>query len=649
MKQFQRNVFLFLFLSILLSFSGSSAQDFSINADVQNNYQGLFPDMEMDGGMQQNVTLEVTGNFVLPTETRPGFLFLTAEIPAGCHIYSVTQESGGPLPTEISFPKEITVLDKPVAFPQGPQKKKDPMIYGDEFIVEYHEGKAQWWVPFRWTETGDPPQELKGSIFAQICTEEACFDPRDYYFTARPIQESEAPLVPEWNQTENGNLKVSGTDVSEDKILSPGKVSEDGHKISNSLLLNILFAYLGGLILNLMPCVLPVIGPKLFSFAKQAHESRFRILQLNLAYALGLLSVFWVLATLSKMRDLFFIAVKYLPTNVVANISVPENLGWGEHFAYPPFLITMIVLVFVMGLSFLGVWEIPIPGFVTGRKMGQVQKKEGLLGAFMMGILTTILATPCVGPFLGPVFAYTMTQPILIAYLLFTFIGLGLATPYLIVGVFPSAMSWLPKPGEWMETLKEIMGFFFLGTMVWLFYSLSQVYVVPTLALLVALWFGCWLIGKVTFSGASPQKIFIAWMTALIVSGGVGYGIFTLFATEEKIVWHDFSVEFIQKEREQGKVVFVDFTANWCPTCKTNSFLVIETEEVAEYVRKNNITCVLADKTENPPEIVEYMASVKRTTIPLIVIWKPGSDTPIILDGIITKAQLLEAFQKALE
>lgn len=576
---------------------------------------------------QKDPAITVTAVYTVPADTQPGYVYVTAEIPESWTIYSVTQKSGGPLPTKISLPKEMTAAGEPVAFPEGPRVKLEP-VYGAGFTVEYHAGKAQWRVPFRWAQEDTVPAAFSGSVYAQMCQDEVCLMPQEFAFTARMISPEEAPVVDE---------AAAAVPVAESVSVPPAAA-----KGQLTLLMAILFAFLGGLILNLMPCVLPVIGPKLFSFAKQAQESHWRVFQLNAMYALGLLSVFWVLATLSKMRDIFM-----LLTGRAAEAGVPENLAWGEQFTIPAFVIGMIALVFVMGLSFLGVWEIPIPGFVTGSKAGQVQKKEGLLGAFLMGILTTILATPCVGPFLGPVFGWALAQPIWIVYLVFTCIGLGLASPYLTVGIFPAAVKWLPKPGEWMETLKEFMGFFFMGTVVYLFYILNPVYFVPTLGFLMGLWLACWIIGKVTYSGAGPESVRAAWAGSIMLAAGIGYLMFTFLCAPKQIDWQEFSTERIATARDSGHIVFIDFTANWCLTCKTNSVMVIEKPEVAEFLKEHRITPVLADWTERSPEIKAYLNSLDRNAIPLIAIWVPGEDVPILLDGLITKKQLFEALEEA--
>ena len=156
----------------------------------------------------------------------------------------------------------------------------------------------------------------------------------------------------------------------------------------------------------------------------------------------------------------------------------------------------MTAMVFVMALSFLGVWEIPIPGFVGAGRVNQLQTQEGPSGAFFKGVFTTILATPCSGPFLGPVFGYLLKQPPYMAYWIFGAVGLGMASPYLAIGAYPKLVGRLPKPGAWMETVQQLMGFLLLATVVYLFNTLTPRYVVPTLAFLVGLWFACWWVGR---------------------------------------------------------------------------------------------------------------------------------------------------------
>lgn len=665
---------------------------------------------------------------VFPQDEKPGQLEIVARVPKGFKIYALTQKSGGPFPTKIHLPDEIKLSGEIVPSP-APHVENDPDTWG-ELEIESHKDLVKWTVPFVWTDAQKLPEQIIGNVESQMCDANTCLPPRKFPFTApvpKIVKESPAEKTVEPVKTpaeSSGGMQVkpfpetpaeltdeTAVEFSDETMNSaqvaipsevpaeipdsislettpetiPGMASETSGDVvpmkkaveetewedfdaqaDYSLAIILLMAYLGGLILNLMPCVLPVIAPKLHSFVRQAGEARGRIFLLNVSYTLGLLTVLWLLAALSRIGDLLMLLRQYVPATAPY---LPEigNMGWGQQFTYPGFVIFMISLVFVMGLSFLGVWEIPIPGMVTSGKLGQMQRKEGFLGAFCMGILTTLLATPCVGPYLGPVFGWVMTQPIWTAFLTFTVIGLGLGTPYLVIGAFPALIRFLPKPGEWMETLKEVMGFFFLGTVVWLFFCLPSRFFIPTLGLLVAMWFGCWLIGKTTLSGASREAQLTAWCVGIIVSALTGFILFSLDlqteagvtpgenvvptqnVDENKIPWEKFSAEGVEEALKQNQVVFIDFTARWCATCQTNGKFAINTPEVARFIREKNIQPLLADWSEPSEEIESALKSLNRNSIPLIVIWIPGVDQPILIDGLVTKGKVLRALEIATE
>ena len=231
------------------------------------------------------------------------------------------------------------------------------------------------------------------------------------------------------------------------------------------MLFVVLTGFVGGLLLNFMPCVLPVIGLKLLSFLEQAGHSRRHALALNIWFSLGLIFVFVVLATLA----------------------VTLGFGWGQQFSFNGFNIALAAVVFTMGLSFLGVWDVPIPGFIGRGKAAELGAKEGALGAFAKGVLTTLLATPCSAPFLAPALTWAVIQPPAKTYAVFVAVGLGMASPYLLVGAFPRLIAFLPKPGEWMDTFKQIMGFVLLATVVFILTFLAWPLVVPTVGFLFAL------------------------------------------------------------------------------------------------------------------------------------------------------------------
>jgi len=392
----------------------------------------------------------------------------------------------------------------------------------------------------------------------------------------------------------------------------------------------------GGLILNLMPCVLPVLGLKLMSFAQQSGKARREGLRLNMWYCAGLYAVFFVLATLS----------------VAANVGLAEsNLAWGEQFTSWKFNVAMAGIVFAFALSFLGVWELPIPGFI-GEKAGHVQSQEGPAGSFLKGVLSTVLATPCSGPFLGPVFGFTLTQPTSVTYAVFGAIATGMALPYILVGLFPALVRFLPKPGAWMGTFKEILGFVMLGTVAYLFTFLSHDYFVPTFTMLIGIWAACWWVGKAQEADGGTIG-FGRWVQAAAVATVIGsLAFFFLGPVKSVIEWEPFSRQRLAELRREGATVLIDFSADWCPTCKFNLATAIETRKVKSAIDENRIVPMLADWTDGSPEIKDMLATLQSKSIPVLAVFpaaSPGSapPDPIVLRDLITESQVLSAIRDA--
>jgi len=405
---------------------------------------------------------------------------------------------------------------------------------------------------------------------------------------------------------------------------------------SLSLPTALLMGLAGGLILNLMPCVLPVLGLKLMSFAQQSGKARQEVFRMNLWYCAGLYAVFFVLATAS----------------VAANLGLgSENLAWGEQFTSTRFNVTMAGIVFAFALSFLGVWELPIPGFI-GEKAGHVQSQEGPLGAFLKGVLSTVLATPCSGPFLGPVFGFTLSQPTPVTYAVFGAIATGMALPYLLVGLFPGLVKFLPRPGAWMETLKEVLGFVMLGTVVFLFTFLDHDYFIPTFALLVGIWAACWWVGRAQETGLGTVG-FGRWVQAAAIAAVVGSLAFAFLGPVKSLLpWEPFSRARLAELRQRGATVLVDFSADWCMTCKLNLATAIETNRVKAAIETNRVVPLLADWTEESAEIKSMLETLQSRSIPVLAVFPAGGPDdpprdPIILRDLITESQVLEALKQA--
>jgi len=568
-------------------------------------------------GRSLDPRVQVQAQFTLAKDNKPAQLFLTATVEPEWHIYSTTQQPPGPNGGPIKAKIKIDASDQykligDFAPTVEPKRYIDP---GFKIEVETFEGTVIWSAPIEFA-AGVNPQDvaIAGSLKYQACNKSGCEPPETAKFEAKlgngPDLAAATPMAPAGGDT---GLNVSALRVQK----------TDGQK---SLLLTLGAALLGGLILNCMPCVLPVIGLKVLGFVEQSGDSRQRILLLNVWFSLGLLSVFLGLATLAAFL----------------------NLGWGEQFTSTGFTIVMAAVVFAMALSFLGVWEIPIPGFIGGSKAGNLAAKEGVGGAFAKGVVTTILATPCSGPFLGPVFGFTLGQPPWVIYAIFACVGLGMASPYLLIGAFPRLIRFLPKPGAWMDTLKQIMGFVLLGTVVYLFSTLKTEYVIPALAALVGLWAGCWWIGRTPVYAELKEKS-LAWLGGAVITGGVALFAFTwLVPGGQTLPWQPFSQQALVALTKEQKTVLVDFTADWCPTCKYNEATALNTRDVGELVEKYGIVPLKADWTDRGTEIKDMLALLGYRSIPVYAIFPADRpNEPILLSDLISKKQILEKLKEA--
>jgi len=562
--------------------------------------------------------VEVSGH-VEQQAVSPGSTFnvsITARLDSDWHIYPLADLHKN----QLSQPT-IIVLQDNGGFKQGAIQTVGSLktLSEDGQPDAFYEGGVTWNLEM--TVPADAKvgvHTLSGAIGYQTCREGGCLPPVVARFTIEvPVEAaSVAGQQPLW-------FSASPTSYSEIATLS---ANSEAPSRSRSLLLMLGAALLGGLILNAMPCVLPVIGLKILGFVEQSHDHRSRVFMLNMWFSLGLISVFWVLASLAVFL----------------------GLGWGEQFTQPWFVTAMAGLVFVMALSFLGVWEIPIPGFVGSGGAQQLASREGMSGAFAKGVFTTVLATPCSGPFLGPVFGLLLRESPAVVYAVFTCVGLGMASPYLIIGAFPQLIRVLPRPGAWMDTFKQLMAFVLLGTVVYLFTSISSDYFIATFAMLVGLWLGCWWIGRTPLTAELQTKL-IGWGTGAAMAAAVGWFSFSyLTPIQELFDWQPYSQQTLAKLTSEGKTVFVDFTANWCPTCKANERLVINTAPIKELVDELGVVTLKADWTRPSDDIKSSLERLNRQSIPVYAIYPADRpNDPLILSDLISKQQLLDTLRKA--
>ena len=599
--------------------------------------------------------VNVKAQFTAPGTGKQGRLFITATIELDWHIYSITQQAGGPVATriEVSSVPGVRIVGefRPT---KPPETKKEPEAFGD-LPIETHTDTVTWTAPIELAPDVDPAKlRIDGKLVVQPCNANSCLPPTPITFTAtlgpgvEPSESSAAAAAPVFNP----------------KAL---KIAENDQIKQTSMAVAIVMGFLGGLILNLMPCVLPVIGLKILSFLEQSGHSRRHALVLNIWYSLGLLSVFLVLATLA----------------------VTLGLGWGQLFSYNGFNITLAAIVFAMGLSFLGVWEVPIPGFVGRGKTLELADKEGFAGAFSKGVLTTILATPCSAPFLAPALTWAVSRPAPETYAVFTAVGLGMASPYLLIGAFPGLIAFLPKPGAWMDTFKQIMGFVLLATVVFVLTFLPMALIVPTVGLLFGLWGACWWIGR-TPPTADAMVTVRVWLEAVAFAGAIWILTFGWLSsvmrdrfdrsveeviasrvrgfedngTEEVVAgpmakpaagknvkhlpWQPFTRMMLEEAVAAQATVLVDFTADWCLTCKTLEATVLNRREIRELVEANHIVTLQADWTHGQPEVTDMLKLLGSKQVPVIAIFPAGNpNEPIVLRGGYTRQTLLDALAKA--
>ncbi|MBA4017366.1 MAG: hypothetical protein C0483_09355 [Pirellula sp.] len=402
---------------------------------------------------------------------------------------------------------------------------------------------------------------------------------------------------------------------------------------ASSLPVMIVFAMLAGFILNFMPCVLPVIGLKVLSFVEQGGHNPRRIFLLNLWYSLGMIFVFVVLATIPVVLRIFF----------------NQTFGWGQQFSYDGFNITLIAIVFVMALSFLGVWEIPIPGFADSKKAQNATSQEGFFGAFAKGAVTTVLATPCSGPFLGTAVAFALQESAPITYAIFIAMGVGMASPYLLVGLRPGLIRFLPKPGEWMDTFKQIMGFVLIGTMLWLMVPIAPANLLPTATLLAGLAVACWWIGRTPNYAEFHEKV-KAWGIGAAVAAAIGWFAFAAPQVNDPLPWnHNFAMGNFVREVDQGKTVMIEFTAKWCLTCKTLKAANLDRSTTKNRVEANGVVTYEVDIDELPEMEKEFFKKLQPSGgVPLIAIFPAEKKyEPILFGGGYTQSQILSALEDA--
>jgi thiol:disulfide interchange protein DsbD len=463
-----------------------------------------------------------------------------------------------------------------------------------------------------------------------------CDDAGTCYFPSEEIVEVTF-WVPEGTAAASGTGPGGGKagDAAADGAVPVGENvgAAGGGAGAAALLRFLLFAFIGGLLLNVMPCVLPVLSIRALNLVNQSGNSRREIFTGSLLYTAGVLASLLVLAGA-----------------VIALKLSGELVGWGFQFQNPLFVVFLITVIFVFALSLFDVYVFQAPA-MNGAVRRASQK--GYIGSFFNGIIAVLLATPCTAPLLGTALGFAFSQPPLMIVGIFTMVGTGFALPFLLIGIWPAAIQRLPKPGEWMNTFKELMGFVLLGTVIYLLsilrFQISQEEMIQVLIFLLVLGFLLWVYGKSAKPTAGRKKKWIILALFIILSVSAAG---RLLQFEERGVttknesvregWESFSPEALAEYRQAGKPVLVVFSAKWCTVCKLNEQTVLHTESAEELFESLDLRVLYGDYTNQDKIIGEWIQAYGRAGVPVYAYYPPGSSSYRLLPEVLSM-QILES------
>ncbi len=579
-------------------------------------------------------------------------LLLNVTVPRGLHIQSNK-------PTEEFYIAADTFLERTDGIQFGEPQYPEPHIRDAKFLgkVSEFEGAITIRIPST-VESADLPSSLRlaGVFRMQACTDGGqCYPPESVAFESMvPVKSADAGAAS--GQAARGDENAAPVENDEDAETQTAAVpvesattppsSEPGPAggaesstaarslappapppgnvagaETRGIAIFILLGFLGGLILNVMPCVLPVISIKVLSFVQQAGEDRGRVLRLGLAFCAGIIVWFWGFAAITLV-------------------------GLDQPLQNPWVVVGLTAVMFVFGLSLFGVFEINLPGRASTTLAGAAER-EGYTGAFLKGLLATVLGTACTAPLLAPALAWAATQPPVNAFIVFSAAGLGMAAPYLVLSAAPGWMRYLPRPGNWMITFKQAMGFLLIGTAVWLLWVLSKQWyedgVVWTVGFLAFLGVSCWLVGKVDINWHASSQ-YATWAAAIVIAiGGWTFCYRYMFNPaaaiaarkammspaladvdhlnwENGIPWQAYQPGKAEELARRGYTVYVDYTAAWCWSCQTNKKAVLETDAIRRRMADLGVIPIKADFTNPDPDIEEDLRRFQRSTVPLNII-----------------------------
>lgn len=477
------------------------------------------------------------------------------------------------------------------------------------------------------------------------------------YAEEKPQRLSGILLAPEGSSWNEKGERALAVDVPIDEtVVEPAAAAQTAANQSSggglpSLPLALVLALGGGVLLNLMPCVFPVLSLKVLGFVQQSGEDKTRIKKHGLAFGAGVLLSFWALAGVLLLLR-------------AAGVGV----GWGFQLQSPLFVAALVFLLFAVGLNLLGAFEVGVSLTrlsLPARSSGAASEvQSGYGGSFWSGILATIVATPCTAPFMGSALAFALTQSAATALLVFTFLGLGMAAPYVILSFNPAWLNKLPRPGAWMDTFKQLMAFPIFATALWLLAIFGLLTGVEGMAYLLAalLLFGgaLWLWQRWDASTLRPAPRVLARGGALLfvlLSLGVAWSSSQQMPLEAPAdsgaqqagtvaAWQPFSTESVEEALDSGRPVFIDFTAAWCITCQVNKRVTLSQPEVMDAFAQRDVMLFRADWTRQDETISQALESYGRNGVPTYVLLTDKGSKPQVLPEVLSQSIMLSALEQ---
>jgi thiol:disulfide interchange protein len=567
-----------------------------------------------------------------------GRIVAQVEVAEHWHTNSNTPTLDFLIPTELALELPAGASGLEVEYPQHKMLK---FPYTEEPIAVY-DGRFEVVGKFQLAPDAKPGKATVKAVLAyQACDDKQCLPPSEALATlevevkaagaaAAAPADAGTPTPPPVAATPEPAAPIAAPAAEPAQAAAPAATSN-----TPSLWRILLFAVVGGLILNLMPCVLPVLSLKIFGLVKSAGQGRSHLVAGALATTFGVLFSFWILAAAA-----------------VGAAAAGAAVGWGVQFQQPGFVAFLAVVVVLFSLNMWGLFEIPLPQSLA--RMGSSGPRKGLGGHFFSGLFATLMATPCSAPFLGTAIGFALGQPAPVVFLVFTAVGLGLALPYLVLAAFPRAAALLPKPGDWMITFRNLMGFLLAAAAVWLFYVLSgQIraeWVAYVQLALLGLALAAFLLGQAAHG--SPRRALAA--AAMVAAAALTVGLAVKApakaaagaADGKHLAWIAFDEQEAKNLAAGGRPVFVDFTADWCLTCKANERLVIDTPEVAAAFERHQVVAMKGDWTSRDDRITDFLKRYGRSAVPFYVLFRPGAE-PHAFGEVLTQATLIRSVEAA--